>query len=186
MRKFFLVASLLLLTITKLVAQRYHTDTVYHMPASKFWGNSFYIAAGINLARNHEYEFNLGRTYGQAHWYPRGMGGTKTHTWGFGYAYSPVLSGTHTVKAFYERGIARVLYFANHTVRGEYIYNVTGQQHYFRPFVGFNASIGVIGYNYSFLLNKNNGPNIYRHGLSIRLNKYFSRKKWFRTLTSVR
>lgn len=169
----------------KLFSQtRYHRDTLHQMPSSKFWGNSFYMSAGINFSRNHEYEFNIGRTYGQSHWYPRGLGRSKTHTWGFGYGYSPAMGGTHTVKAFYERGIARVLYFANNTIRSEYIYNATGRQHYFRPSIGYNAVIGVVGYSYSFLLNKENGPNIYRHGLSIRINTYFSRKNWFRTLTS--
>lgn len=165
---------------------QYHTDTVHHAPASKFWGNSTYVAAGINLARNQEYEFNIGRTYGQSHHYMRGLFSSKTSTWGFGYSYSPALNGLHNIKTFYQHTNMTAFPWTWYTWRAEYFYTTTMRQHYFRPYVGIHLLYGVLSYNYSFLLNKNEGPNFYRHGLSFRLQHYFFRKNWFRTKTERR
>jgi hypothetical protein len=164
-------------------AQYDKRDTVHGMPASKFWGNSTYFSAGINLARNQEYEINIGRTYGQVHTYTRGFFTAKASTWGFGYGYSPARNGMHNLKAFYERKRAVAFPWACYAIRGEYIYNTTSQQHYLRPFFGFDISFVTFGYNYSFLLNDDNGPNLYRHGFALRLKYFAGRKNWFRTRT---
>jgi hypothetical protein len=144
---------------------------------NKFWGNSTYVSAAINFARNKEYEFNLGRTYGRAYHAGRGMGEIRMHTWGAGYGYSNALGGTHTVNAFYEYSRLPFILFGTHVLRGEYIYNITDQQHYLRPSVGIDLFYIGISYHYSFLLNEKSGPNIYRHGLNIRGKYYLGRRK---------
>lgn len=52
---------------------------------NKIWGNSTFFGAGINFARNQEYEFALGRTYGRLD-FDNYYFDWRTSTWGAAYS----------------------------------------------------------------------------------------------------
>jgi hypothetical protein len=148
---------------------------------STLWGNSYYFAAGVNLSRNTEYDFNIGRTYGATDISDRGLGAHTMQSWGLGYGLSTVSgSDVHSLKAFYELDFFPFIVIGNLALRGDYIYAFDRKQHYFRPSVGWTFVHLDITYNYSFLVNGTFGENIYRHGISFKFRLFHRRSNWER------
>lgn len=55
-----------------------------NIPKSKLWGNSWYTGISYNLSRSHEFNLNIGRTYGRI--FTSGGGfNVSTKSWGIGY-----------------------------------------------------------------------------------------------------
>jgi hypothetical protein len=155
-----------------------HYETV-NKRKHPFWGNSTYVAAAVNFARNREYDFSVGRTYGIATYARRGLGSYDMLTWGAGYTITPLDSQTaHTVKAFYDYSFFPFILFGALTLRGEYMYNMTNRQHYLRPSVGVNLLYVDFLYNHTFLLNGKKAENLYRSGFTIRLKYWLGRRNW--------
>ncbi|NOT52683.1 MAG: hypothetical protein HOP10_15575 [Chitinophagaceae bacterium] len=158
-------------------------DTTFWRTENKtknsFWGNSTYISSTINFAKNKEYDFNLGRTNGIASYSERGLGDYSISSWGIGYGLTNTSSQTkQTVKAFYEYNYFPFIIIGSFGVRGEYIYNITDKQNYLRPAIGLTFVYVDVSYNYSFLLNGSKSENHYRHGFSVRLKYYLTKKNW--------
>ena len=167
------------------VASQRSVDTTFWQTENKtknsFWGNSTYISASINFAKNKEYDFNLGRTKGVASYSERGLGNYSISSWGIAYGLTNTSSQTkQTIKAFYEYNFFPFIIIGNFGVRGEYIYNITDRQSYLRPAIGLSFIYVDIAYNYSFLLNGRESENLYRHGFSVRFKYYLTMKNWER------
>jgi hypothetical protein len=163
------------------------TDSVYwrieNKTKSSFWGNSTYISASANFARNKEFDFNIGRTYGVASYSERGLGYYSISSWGLGYGLTNTLNETkQTAKIFYEYNFFPFIIIGNFGLRGEYIYNITDKQNYLRPSIGCTFVYVDVSYNYSFLLNGNKSDNLYGHGLSVRLKYFLTKRNWERNV----
>jgi hypothetical protein len=154
-----------------------HHDSVYtireNIPKSKFLGNSWYIATAFNWSRANEFDVNIGRTYGIE---SCSGGGCvfSMRSWGAGYGVAfKNGSKAQLAKAFWEYS---VFYFPpiSASIRADYMYDFTNKTQYFRPSAGLSLFAIDVLYNYSF--NLSGTPNIFKHGLTMRL-KYFHRTK---------
>ena len=154
----------------------YRRVTVYeNVPKSKFWGNSWHAATSYNLSRSHEFDLNVGRTYG-AIFCSGGGCMSSTHSWGLGYGVGfRDESAKHLTKAYYEHTF---FYFPpfSYALRLEYIYDVTDEASYLRPSVGLSLIYFDLLYNYSILLNGND--NLLGHGVSLRFRLYQTMDNW--------
>jgi hypothetical protein len=139
-----------------------------------FIGNAWYMAAAYNLSTTSEVDVNIGRStvvkmFG-------GEGLYTMHSWGFGYGRT-WKNGRHNnlVKSFLEYSLYYIppLTF---TLRPEYMYNMTTQQHYLRPAAGLNLFYVDLLYHYSFKLN--GSENAFKHGVTLRLKYFTNRRKW--------
>jgi hypothetical protein len=159
-------------------------DTVYNPHHNGAWGNSTLISLAVNFARNKEYEFGIGRSYGLEEHGDRGLGVTQVRSWGLAYSVTPAGGKKfHSAKAFYEYNFFPYIILFNFGLRGEYLYNFTSNQHYLRPSLGMTFVRLDLLYNYSFLLNNKDAGNLYRHGIALRLKHFHSRKNWERRVT---
>jgi hypothetical protein len=171
---------------TDSTVSRHRRDSSYYRLTNPnkngIWGNSTYFAAGVNFARNKEFDFTIGRTYGKGLFAPRGLGYYQLHSWGAGYSITRAGGKDHHgLKTFYEYDFFPFVIVFNFGVRGEYLYDLTSKQHYLRPAIGMTLVHLDLLYNYSFLLNKKEAGNIYRHGLSLRLKYFHSKRNWERS-----
>jgi len=163
-----------------------HRDSFYtvheNMPKSKLWGNSWYMGGSYNLSKVHEFDLNIGRTYGTT--FCSGGGCIITsRSWGAGYSLATKNNSTaHLVKAFGEYSF---FYFPplSYTLRAEYIYDVTNKTHYLRPSAGLNLILIDILYNYSF--NLSGTDNLFKHGVTFRFKYFHKQKNWQKSHPSV-
>lgn len=155
-------------TDTNQIRSDYFRDTT-NFTRNKFWGNTTYIAQHITFARNREYGISIGRSFVEQSIGLRGMGALYSSSWGVGYNYSEVTKAKHVVNIFYEHSIFPNIILFNHTLRAEYIYNISNKQNYIRPSIGMCLFHLDVVYNYSFLLNGNKSENIYKHAITARI-----------------
>lgn len=148
---------------------------------TKYPGMSLYFSGGINFARNKEFSFEAGTTLGNIQYARRGLGVGTYATTAIGYSYSLANSGSHLLKASADFAFVPFIYIGNFKLRGEYLYNLTGNQHYIRPGVGMSFVYFDIVYNYSFLMKGGIETNIFKHGLSFRIKAFPYKKNWNRT-----
>lgn len=151
-------------------------------PKNKFWGNSWYGGVAYNLSKVHEFDCNVGRTYGSSFCSGGGCIVT-TRSWGAGYGLVTKNGQTaHLLKAFAEYSF---FYFPplSYTLRGEYFYDITNKAHYLRPSVGLNLISIDILYNYSFKVS--GSDNLFRHGVTARFKYFHKQKKWEKNYPSV-
>lgn len=146
-----------------------------NIPKSKFWGNSWYVAASYQWCKSHEFDFNLGRTYGKS---SGGGGGSliEMRSWGAGYGIANRQGQqSQFIKAFWEYSF---FYFPPIAggIRADYVYDLTNNSHYFRPSLGLSLFFIDLYYSYSFKLS--GSENIFKHGLTIRLKYFFPMKNW--------
>ena len=156
-------------------------ETVENKCKNHFWGNSSYLSLARNASKNKEYSLSIGRTFGKKNEYGNQEnipeGNYSLFSWGVGVGLVRKQFETDkTFHTFYEYNYIPSILIANFGVRGEYIYNFSNKQQYFRPSFGMALFYIDLHYNYSFLLNGTKSENIYRHGFSIRV-KYFTNKK---------
>jgi hypothetical protein len=153
----------------------------------KVWGNSTYISAASNFARNNEFDLSIGRTTGKAFYATRGLGDYTIKTVGIGYSITDVRhTNVQSIKAFYEFNYYPFIIIGNLALRGEYLYCINNQQNYLRPAIGWTFVFLDVTYNYSFLLNGSSSQNIFRHGLCLRLKAFVKRKNWQRQHSIIR
>jgi hypothetical protein len=154
-------------------------DTFYiiheNIPNSKIWGNCWHFSTAYNLNKSHEFDINVGRTYGS---YFCSGGGCwyKTYSWGIGYGLSRGNKQTNNlINAYYEHTF---FYFPpiSYGLRLEYFYDINNNSNYIRPSAGLSFIALDILYNYSFLLNGNN--NLFKHGVTIRYKLFHKQKNW--------
>lgn len=149
---------------------------------NRFLGNSTYVSSAVNFAKNREFDFNIGRTNGVASYSERGLGDYSISSWGVGYGLTNTSNQTkQTIKAFYEYNYFPFIIIGNFGLRAEYIYNITDKQNYLRPSIGLTFIYVDVSYNYSFLLN-GSSENLYKHGFSVRLKYYLTKRNWERNI----
>lgn len=148
----------------------------------RFLGNSWYVSGAYTYATatTQSFELNIGRSLGRVNHAVL----QKASSWGLGYGFTDNKGKpTHSLRLFGEMG-SSIFLVPLLGVRGEYIYDLTNQNHYLRPSVGLYSLLLDIFYSYSFRLQPNT-PNLYKHGITLRL-KYFHRIKNWEQTYSVR
>lgn len=181
------IFSFLLLLIKSIVlAQSHnHLDSVHrdshymiidNKVKSKFWGNSWHIPIGYTVGISNDFELGLGRSYKRN--FCGGAGCTfATNSWGVGYGISSKAGSlAQSVRIYYGYNFFYYPPFSA-GIRGDFIYNLTNQVHYFKPSVGFSFIIGELFYSYGLKLD--NGTRILpAHGFTLRINLFYPMKKW--------
>lgn len=152
-------------------------DTFYivheNIPNHKFLGNSWYSAVSYNLSKHHEFNLNIGRTYGIG--FVSGGGfNFRMKSWGVGYSYfkNGIGSG-QTLNVFGE--ISNFI-LPPATVRVDYIFDYQNQKHYLRPSFGLSFFVFDILYGYSFKVV--GGKNDFKHGLILRFKYFLGSENW--------
>lgn len=159
----FILPSLLLI-VQSACAQKADTSSSVHRT---LWGNSTFFSPYYTFSRSDELGFDIGRSYGIS--YKSGaLPINENSTIGLGYSLSVRRKEVaHNIRVFYE--YLNTIY----SLRADYIYDITNRVHYLRPSVSF---IGLVYYNYSFVLGK--GTNLYKHGLTLRARLFHKRENW--------
>ena len=156
-------------------------ETIENKCKNHFLGNSTYFGLARNGTKNKEYSISIGRSFRKkneaASKEDGPVGNFSFFSWGAGLGLVKKQFETDkTFHAFYEYNFIPLIPVGNFGLRGEYIYNFSNKQQYFRPSFGMALFYIDLDYNYSFLLNGTKSENIYRHGFSIRI-KYFTNRK---------
>lgn len=171
-------------TDSSLVIEKGDTFYLVHknIPKYKFFGNSWYTSLAYNLTKTNEFNFDFGRTYGTFSSIPR-EDGIRTRTYGVGYGITSKKGvKTQLVRLFWEYN-----YFLQYGSmlgggRVEFIHDLNNNSNYLRPSIGLSFIWIDIFYNYSIKLDS--GENIFRHGVTFRINLFYNSKDWYQTYRS--
>lgn len=145
---------------------------------NKFWGNSTYLGLGVSFTKRADFDISIGRANGVSH-YGHSIFTFKTSSWGAGYGITKAYGEPkHSARAFYEFSFFPTTIVGTLGLRGDYLYNITDKQHYFRPSAGWSFVFMDVLYNYSFLLADNTLPNLYKHGITLRFKYFYDFNKW--------
>ncbi len=164
---------LALLLSNSLSAQK--IDSITNIPKYKILGNCWSFGASYNLSKTNEYGISIGRTLKTLTSYRTAQEYKMRFTsWGLGYAYykKKNMEG-QLVSAF---GEFSNFYWPPFTARLEYMYDVSHNSHYIRPYIGLYLYTFEIMYDYSFILNKQ--ANAFNHGITFKIKILTKGKDW--------
>ena len=153
-----------------------------NIPKCKLVGNSWYTSLSYTLNKTNEFEFDLGRTYGSFSDIPR-EDGIRTRTYGAGYGLiSRKGEKTQILKLFW--GYSYFLQGGGMLggFRIDYIYDIKNKTNYLRPPIGISFIWIDIFYNYSITLD--HSYNIFKHGVTFRINYFINSNNWYQTYSS--
>ena len=146
-----------------------------NMPKNKVWGNSWHLTTGYTWSKRHEFDVNVGRTYG-SDFCSGGGCEYQAYSWGMGYGIGfRNHRANHLLKAYVEHTFT--YYLISYSLRMEYLSDITERSHYLRPAVGCSFVRLDLVYNYSFRLNRN--ENLFKHGVTLRYKLFLHRKNWY-------